>query len=222
MSWDELVRLMGTQLKRSTTYHPQTDGQTEVVNRGLEASLRCFTMGTPAKWTKWLAWAEYNYKTSYHTSLKKTPYKVVYGRPVSSLISYEAGVPMVGAVDTLLKDCDEMLKELKATLERTQQWMKSLADAKQREVEFNIKKWVYIKLRLHRQSTLFIHKHPKLAPRFMGPFQIIEHIRPVAYKLDLPENVNIRPVFHVSQLRKAVGSILPRISTPSCYNKMDQ
>lgn len=179
-------------------------------------------MGTPAKWTKWLAWAEYNYKTSYHTSLKKTPYKVVYGRPVSSLISYEAGVPMVGAVDTLLKDCDEMLKELKATLERTQQWMKSLADAKQREVEFNIKKWVYIKLRLHRQSTLFIHKHPKLAPRFMGPFQIIEHIGPVAYKLDLPENVNIRPVFHVSQLRKAVGSILPRISTPSCYNKMDQ
>lgn len=92
--------------------------------------------------------------------------------------------------------------------------MKSLVDAKRREVEFNITYWVYIKLRSYRQSTLFIHKYPRLAPRFIGPFQIIERIGPVAYKLDLLANVDIHPVLHVSQLRRAVGFILPRISTP--------
>lgn len=69
---------------------------------------------------KLVSLAEYSYNTSYHTSLKKTPYEVVYGRPVSPLISYEVGVAVVGAVDVLLKDRDEMLKDLKATLERTQ------------------------------------------------------------------------------------------------------
>ena len=128
--WEELFRLMGTHLKRSTAYYPQTDGQTEVVNRGLEAYLRCFTMETLARWAKWLAWVEYNYNTSYHTSLKKTPFEVVCGRTVPSLVSYTNGATTVDAVDLLLQDRDAMLKELCATLERTQQWMKKLADEK--------------------------------------------------------------------------------------------
>lgn len=129
---------MGTHLKHSTAYHPQTDGQTEVVNRELEAYLRCFTMESPAKWTKWLAWAEYNYNTSYHTSLKKTPYEIVYGRPVPTLLSYDHGTAAVDTVDLLLKERDGMLRELKTTLEQTQLRMKRLADAKRREVEYAI------------------------------------------------------------------------------------
>ena len=72
--WQKLFELSGTTLRHSTAYHPQTDGQSEVVNRGLEQYLCAFTQDKPHSWSTFLGWAEFCYNTSYHSSLRMTPF----------------------------------------------------------------------------------------------------------------------------------------------------
>jgi transposase InsO family protein len=78
--WQELFRLSGTALKMSSSYHPQTDGQTERVNQCLETFLRSFVHACPSKWSSWLSLAEFWYNTSFHSSLGSSPSEVMYGR----------------------------------------------------------------------------------------------------------------------------------------------
>lgn len=77
--WQELFKLSGTELRMSSAYHPQSDGQTERVNQSVEAFLRCFIQACPSKWSDWLALAEFWYNTNFHSSLNKTPFEVLYG-----------------------------------------------------------------------------------------------------------------------------------------------
>lgn len=84
--WAELFKLSGTSLKHSSAYHPQTDGQTEVVNKGLEQFLRVMTSDSPYKWTDYLGWAEFCYNTSYHSSINMSPFQAMYG-PTSGVSS---------------------------------------------------------------------------------------------------------------------------------------
>lgn len=77
--WKEIFKLHGTTLKKSTACHPQTDGQTEIVNKSLETYLRCFVHSQPTTWAKWLPWAEFSYNTSPHCTTKLSPYRFCMG-----------------------------------------------------------------------------------------------------------------------------------------------
>jgi len=89
--WRDLFRMAGVQLRFCTAFHPQTDGQSEVVNKVLAMYLRCATGDRPRAWVDWLAWVEYCYNTSFHTALRASPFEVVYGRPPPALLPHTAG-----------------------------------------------------------------------------------------------------------------------------------
>lgn len=79
--WKELFAITDITLNMSSSYHPQTDGQTERLNQCLETYLRCFIQAYPSKWSQWLSLAEYWYNTTHHSAHGKTPFEVLYGQP---------------------------------------------------------------------------------------------------------------------------------------------
>jgi hypothetical protein len=78
--WQELFKLSGVRLQMSLAFHPQFDGPTEVVNKIITMYLRCLTGDRPRQWLQWLPWAEFCYNSTYQSSLRTSPFRVVFGR----------------------------------------------------------------------------------------------------------------------------------------------
>lgn len=74
----------------SSVYHPQSDGQTEVLNKTLEMYLRCFVFYYPKAWVDMLPWAQFWYNTSFHHSIGMPPFKAIFGRDPPLVIPYES------------------------------------------------------------------------------------------------------------------------------------
>ncbi|GJT60682.1 ty3-gypsy retrotransposon protein [Tanacetum coccineum] len=203
--WKQLFAASGTQLNHSTAYHPQTDGQTEVVNRGLEQYLRAMVSDQPQHWVRLLPWAEYSYNTSFHSSIGMTPYQAVYGRVPPAIIPYPLGSSKVAAVEESLVERDALLRQLKHNLLVSKHRMEVQANQKRRDVEFNTGDMVLVKLQPYRQVTLAKRHSNKLAKRYYGPFKALERVGKVAYRLALPDSSKIHSVFHVSLLKPFSG-----------------
>ncbi|RVW17875.1 Transposon Ty3-I Gag-Pol polyprotein [Vitis vinifera] len=96
--WREFFKMSGTELHMSSAYHPQTDGQSEVVNRCIEQYLRYFVSQQPRKWSSFLPWAEFWYNTTYHSSIGMTHFQALYGRPQPSISNYQVGASSVNEI----------------------------------------------------------------------------------------------------------------------------
>lgn len=203
--WSDLFKFSGTFLRMSSPYHPQSDGQSEVMNHTIEQYLRAFVHATPSQWFRYLPWAEFHYNTSIHSGSDLSPFQVIFGKPPPSIPSYVAGSSSVDACDTVLVSRDEILSLLRKNLAKAQARMKENADKNRREVTFDVGDWVYVKLQPYRQISLSGAKYHKLSKRFYGPYLVTAKVGSVAYKLALPPQSKIHNVFHCSLLKLHKG-----------------
>jgi hypothetical protein len=208
--WTELFSCLGTQLAHSSSYHPQSDGQTEIVNKCLEGYLRCFVSDKQTQWVRWLSLAEWWYNTSFHTATKMTPFMALYGYHPPSITSCLKEKPKVQAVDDHIEHQQQVLQLLKDNLTLAQNRMKQQADQHRSERSFEVGDWVFLRLQPYKQMSLKqAKKDNKLSPKYYGPYKVLQKIGTMAYKLELPSSSCIHPVFHVSCLKKVIGDKLP-------------
>lgn len=202
--WQELFRLSDTKLNMSSSYHPQTDGQSERLNQCVETYLRCVTHAKPKKWAQWLPLAQYWYNTTFHSAIGKSPFEILYVYLPKHFGISDTMVASNPDLAEWLKERQEWTQLLQQQLMRAQQQMKVQADRNRSEREFQPGELVYLKVQPYVQTSLASRSCQKLAFRYFGPYKILERVGKVAYKLELPPSAKIHNVIHVSQLKKHV------------------
>nr|GEX23422.1 hypothetical protein [Tanacetum cinerariifolium] len=170
------------------------------------AVFACYGHGSSYSLGSFLPWAEYCYNTTYHSSIKMTPYQALYGKVPMAVVLYPSGTLKVAAVDDALCERDALLRQLRDNLLAAKNQMEVKANRKRRELGFSIGNKVLIKLQPYRQPTLAKRASNKLAKRYYEPFEAVEGVGQVAYRLALPVDSKIHPVFHVSLLKLFSGS----------------
>jgi hypothetical protein len=200
-----MFKLTGCRSAFSTAYHPQSDGQTERVNRILEDYLRHYVGPKQTDWDKHLPEAEFAYNNTWQASINTTPFRLTYGQdPI---------IPFQQIMDTNVPTADVFARKMKKDLDRARAFLvaaqdrqKHYADAMRRELSLDIGQKVLLSTK-----NLSMHGTAKLLPRYIGPFPVTEQVSSVAYRLHLPPQYKIHNVFHVSLLKpyKDSGSVRP-------------
>ncbi|GKC04464.1 putative reverse transcriptase domain-containing protein, partial [Tanacetum coccineum] len=178
--WQTVQKALGTGLDMSTTYHPQTDGQSERTIHTLEDMLRACVIDFGGSW-------------DVHLPLAESP--VLWAEiGESSLIGPE-----------LVQETTYKVVLIKEKLKAARDHQKSYADNRRKPLEFEIGDRVMLKVSPWKGVIRF-GKKGKLAPRYVGPFEIIERVGPVAYRLRLPKELSgVHDTFHVSNLKKCLA-----------------
>jgi hypothetical protein len=202
--WEALQRAFGTQLHLSTAYHPQTDGQSERTIQTLEDMLRACILEEGGDWCRYLLLVDFAYNNGYHSSIGMAPCEALYSRKCRSPVCwYETGEKILLGPE-LVQETTDKIRRIKEKLKVSQDRQRSYADQRRKTLEFEEGEHVFLKV----SPTTAVGrsmKVKKLQPRYVGPFQILQRIGSVAYRLALPPNLsNLHDVFHVSQIRKYV------------------
>jgi hypothetical protein len=167
-------------LKFSSTYHPQTDGQKERTNQILEDMLRACALQDKIGWDQRLPYVEFSYNNIYQASLKMSPFEALYERNCRTPLHWDQnGERQVFGPDILL-EVEENIIMVRENLKVAQFRQRSYADTRRRELSFEIGDYVYMKVSPIRGIKRFRVKG-KLAPRYIGPYQIQARRGEVAY-----------------------------------------
>ncbi|KAJ9566128.1 hypothetical protein OSB04_002094 [Centaurea solstitialis] len=198
--WRSLWNMVNTKLNFSSAYHPQTDGQTEVVNRSLGNLLRCLVGDHVKAWDQKLCQAEFAHNHAVNRSTGFSPFQVVYSvqpRGPLDLMS----LPVAGSVPKKMEDfvdgLHEVHKAVYDNLVRANAKYKQFADQTRKQVDFEVGDFVWAVLTKDRFS---VGEYNKLSAKKIGPVEIVEKINPNAYRLKLPSHIRCADVFNVKHL----------------------
>ncbi|GKC20587.1 putative reverse transcriptase domain-containing protein, partial [Tanacetum coccineum] len=196
---------LGTNLDMSTTYHPQTDGQSKRTIQTLKDMLRACVIDFKSSWDRHLPLVEFSNNNSYRVSIKAAPYEALYGRKYRSPVCWsEVGDSHLTGPE-LIHDTTEKIVQIKNHLLATRSRQKSYEDKRLKPLEFEVGDMVLPKVSPWKGIVRF-GKRRKLSPCYIDLFKVLARIGPVAYTLELPEVLKgIHSTFHVSNLKKCLA-----------------
>ncbi|KAK2966295.1 hypothetical protein RJ640_018106 [Escallonia rubra] len=199
--WTELFKLLGLELHFSTSFHPQTDGQTERVNALLECYLRHFVSANQTDWARLLDVAQFSYNLMRSEATNQSPFEIAIGQqpltPLALAGDYKGRSLLAAQV---ARSWNEQADVARSYLDKAGRKMKKWADKRRRPKEYNLGDMVMLKL-LPQQFKSFRKVHKGLIRKYEGPFPIVAKVGKVSYRLELPPKLKIHPVFHVSLLK---------------------
>ena len=200
--WKKLAKKLSFAMNLSTAFHPPTDGQTERINRVIEAFLRSYINYMQDDWEEWLDLAEFAINNSVHEAHGMTPFFIENGYdPELEVVPERPGEPVT---ETRAREYADFMTELQAVLRenliQSQERNKKYFDRRRKEMTFELGDQVYLRTKNIRTRR----PCKKLDQRKLGPYPVIEVINRNAYKLQLPPEIRIHPVFHVELLEKYV------------------
>jgi Integrase zinc binding domain/Integrase core domain len=213
--WRTFWRKMGTKLQFSSAYHPQTNGQTEIVNQSLSNLLRSLVGDNIRQWDLVLPQAEFSYNRSGSKITGKNPFEVVYGcNPKShlDLVSLPISHSYSGDADERAKEIKDLYEKVRKRIEKQNQKYKRQANKHRRTVIFKEGDLVWV----HLSKEIFPPgRNAKLKNHGDGPFKILQRIGDNAYKVELPGDYGVSATFNVNDLSPYHGENEPNSWTSS-------
>jgi len=195
----ELNEMLGIKSKLLTVFHPQTDGQMERVNQGLEQYLRMFIDHRQEQWPEWLGTAEFAYNNKAHSSTRMSPFKANYRQDPRMGFEGRKKERYAGA-EKFIEKMKEIQEETKAMLGKVQADMKKYTDKKRSDIEeYKVGDLVMLSTK-DLKYQIVGRRTEKLTERFVSPYKVREIISSNVVKLELPSTIKIHLVVNVSRI----------------------